>query len=194
MAKRRKRSEARSGPAAWGSVAHSAQGTLRCYTVGALPILNHFLRRMKLEEFFRDYLPAEDPRSKLSPAKGLLVLWRNLLVSREPVYGVGEWAARHAPHLLGLSREEVGLLNDDRLGRELDLLFFAEIPSLALAAVTHIVREFALALEELHNDSTTVTFSGASSTTRSPLGFRCRSCPSNRRPTAKPRPAVRARP
>jgi hypothetical protein len=149
---------------------------------------------MKLEEFFRDYLPAEDPRSKLSPAKGLLVLWRNLLVSREPVYGVGEWAARHAPHLLGLSREEVGLLNDDRLGRELDLLFFAEIPSLALAAVTHIVREFALALEELHNDSTTVTFSGASSTTRSPLGFRCRSCPSNRRPTAKPRPAVRARP
>jgi hypothetical protein len=33
----------------------------------------------------------------------LLVLVRNLLVSREPLYGVGEWAARHVPALLGLT-------------------------------------------------------------------------------------------
>src|SRR5208283_4961956 len=50
---------------------------------------------------------------KLSPVKALLVLLRNLLLSREPIYGVGEWAARHAPDLLGLANSEMGRLHND---------------------------------------------------------------------------------
>jgi hypothetical protein len=48
------------------------------------------------QDFLRAALPPEDRRTKLSPVKALLVLFRNLLVSREPIYGVGEWAARYA--------------------------------------------------------------------------------------------------
>ena len=55
--------------------------TLRSSTVGALPILNDILRRMRLAEFLRAALPPEDRRMKLSPVKALLVLLRNLLVS-----------------------------------------------------------------------------------------------------------------
>ena len=106
-------------------------------------------------------LPPHDARTKLSPAKALLVLLRNLLVSREPIYGVGEWAARHAPDLLGLTPAEIGLLNDDRVGRALDQLFAADVPSLVLAVATHVVKEFGVRLDELHNDSTTVSFCGA---------------------------------
>jgi len=51
---------------------------------------------MQLEEFLRAALPPEDGRTKISPVKALLVLLRNLLVAREPIYGVGEWAARQA--------------------------------------------------------------------------------------------------
>ena len=51
-------------------------------------------------------------------------------------------------------------LNDDRVGRCLDRLFDADIPSLTLAVVAHAVREFAVDLDELHNDSTTVTLHG----------------------------------
>jgi transposase len=147
--------------AAIGGLARCAQGTLQSLSVGALPILDHLLKRMRLEEFLRDYLPREDGRTKLSPAKALLVLLRNLLVSREPIYGMGEWAARYAPDLLGLSPEEIVLLNDDRVGRALDRLFLAEMPSLVLAVVRHVVQEFHVRLDELHNDSTTVTFFGA---------------------------------
>jgi len=144
------------------SVARSSRNVLRSSTVGALPILNHFLRRMRLEDFLRAALPAEDRRTKLSPVKALLVLFRNLLISREPIYGVGEWAARHAPDLLGLAAEkEIGLLNDDCVGRALDRLFLADVPSLVLAVATHVVKEFGVSLDELHNDSTTVTFCGA---------------------------------
>jgi transposase len=90
----------------------------------------------------------------------LLVLLRNLLSSREPLYGVGEWAARHEPELLGLSDTQLAALNDDRIGRALDRLFDADIPALALQVAAHAIREFDVSLDKLHNDSTTITFHG----------------------------------
>jgi transposase len=161
MAKRSKLSGGRPAPILPGSVARSARETLRSYTVGALPILGDLMRRMRLEEFLRAALPPEDRRTKLSPVKALSVLLRNLLVSREPIYGVGEWAARHAPDLLGLATTEIDRLNDDCVGRALDRLFLADVPSLVLAVATHAVKEFNVRLDELHNDSTTVSFCGA---------------------------------
>jgi transposase len=125
-----------------------------------LPLLEGFLRRLRLEEFLRDYLPREDRRSRVPTATGLLVLLQNLLLSREPLYGVGQWAARYAPGRLGLTPAQLPTLNDDRVGRCLDRLFDADIPSLTLAVVAHAVREFGVALDELHNDSTTITVHG----------------------------------
>jgi transposase len=161
MVKRRKQANDRITPTIPGNVARSARETLRSYTVGALPILDDLIRRLRLEQFLRDALPPEDRRTKLSPAKALLVLLRNLLVSREPIYGVGEWAARHAPDLLGLVPADIDRLNDDCVGRALDRLFGADIPSLVLSVATHAVKEFGVSLDELHNDSTTVSFCGA---------------------------------
>ncbi len=62
MTKRAKRSPERVTPATSGSVAHSAHGPLHSDTVGALPILNDLLGRMRLEDFLRAYLPPEDRR------------------------------------------------------------------------------------------------------------------------------------
>jgi transposase len=143
-----------------GETARAAGRTLTSCRVAALPIIDHFLQRLRLEEFLRDHLAREDGRSRVPTATGLLVLVKNLLIAREPLYGVGAWAARHAPELLGLAPEQLPSLNDDRVGRCLDRLFDADIPSLTLAAVTHAIREFDVELDELHNDSTTVTFHG----------------------------------
>jgi len=60
--------------------------------------------------------------------------------------------------LLGLSPEQVAKLNDDRDGRAVDKLFACDQPSLVLALVAHTVREFVVALDELHNDGTSVSF------------------------------------
>jgi hypothetical protein len=150
-----------SAPTLSPPVAHAGQSVLRSATVGALPLVNRLLGRTRLEEFIRDALPKEDGRTKLSSTKALLVLLRNLLLSREPIYGLGEWAARHAPDLLGLTEKEVDLLNDDRVGRALDKLFAADVSSLVLGVATHVAKEFGLGLDELHNDSTSVSFFGA---------------------------------
>ena len=135
--------------------------TLRCHTVGALPIIDSVLNRMRLSEFVQDYLPRPDPRLKITPAQGLLVLLKNILLSREPIYGLGEWAQAYAPDLLGLTSRQVEALNDDRVGRCLDRLFDADYPSMVLALVAHVVKEFEVELDELHNDSTTISFYGS---------------------------------
>ena len=144
-----------------GEIAQAQGRTLNSSRLGALPILERVLQRLRLEEFLRDRLPREDSRTKIPTASGLLILIKNLLVSRAPLYGVGEWAARFVPEALGLTADELVHLNDDRVGRCLDRLFDADIASLTLSVVTHAVREFAVELDELHNDSTTVTFHGA---------------------------------
>jgi transposase len=145
-----------------GETARSRAGrrTLKSRRIAALPILEGFVRRLRLREFLQDHLPREDARTRVPTATALTVLLQNLLISREPLYGVGEWAARYEPRLLGLSDTQLGALNDDRVGRALDRLFDANIPALALKVAAHAVREFNVSLDELHNDSTTITFHG----------------------------------
>jgi transposase len=143
-----------------GRQARAGRQTLRSEKIGALPILNHFLRRLRLEEWLPQYLPPEDRRVKIPAAKTLLVLLRNLLVSREPLYGVGEWAAGYAPDLLGLTRGQLDAFSDDGAGRALGCLFRCEQGAFVVAVIRHTITEFKVALEELHNDSTTITMHG----------------------------------
>ena len=103
-----------------GFLAKANGKTLRSYEVGALPIINHILRRMRLPEILREFLPPSDARTELPAYRTLLVLLRNILVAREPIYGLGQLASRFAPDLLVLYPDEVELLNDDRAGRALE--------------------------------------------------------------------------
>lgn len=143
-----------------GQRAHTETLELHSYEVGALPLLNWLLDRMRLREILTEQLPPDDPRTEVPTVTALLVLVRNVIISRAPLYGVGEWAAGFAPDLLGLLPADVGRLHDDRFGRCLDRLFDRVGPQLVLAVVRHVVQEFKVSLDELHNDSTSVSFSG----------------------------------
>jgi len=129
--------------------------------VGALPLLNQILDRMRLEKILAEHLPRDDPRTELPTPQVLLVMVRNVLLSRQPIYGVGEWAARFAPDLFNLWEDEVELLGDDRLGRGMARAHQGVTPQLVLALVQDVIATFQLSLDEFHNDSTTVSFYGA---------------------------------
>lgn len=128
--------------------------------LGPLPIINRFLDRLRLDDFFERFVPHSERRLKLAPALGLGVLLRNVLVARVPLYGLSEWAARFDERLLGLEPGSMHIMNDDRVGRCLDSLFLADRAAMMTAIVVHAVRSFEVDLSELHNDSTTVTFTG----------------------------------
>lgn len=134
---------------------------LTSQTLGALPIVDAFLARMRVDELLGRWLPADDPRVTLAPARAIGLLVRNLCVSREPVYALGEWATSHDPLLLGLTADDVALLNDDRVGRALDRLFDADRASLLTQLTLGVIAEFKVDCSQLHNDSTSITLQGA---------------------------------
>ena len=134
---------------------------LESLEVGATPLIRHFLRRLNLSALLTQHLPrlpGRQPEVDSGTVLGLLVT--NLLLSRQPLYGIAGWAARRVPDYLGLLPEQIRHLNDDRIGRALDHLRRADRASLLTALVIHAVNEFEVDLSELHQDTTTVTFSG----------------------------------
>ena len=137
-----------------------ARFSLSSATVAALPIVNHFLARLRFSELLCRYLPPPDPRTQLDPAVTLCALLKCLILSRTPLYSVIEWASPLLPSLLGCSPAQLRQLNDDRIGRSLDRLFDADRDALLTDFVLHLVQEFSVPLQQLHNDSTTLTFYG----------------------------------
>jgi transposase len=144
-----------------GQRTKSAHGkTILTHSIGAMPIINRLLKRMRLQEFLQRHLPPEDNRTKVDTPRVVLLLLKNLLISREPMYGLAEWARNFGPELFDLRPEDLEHLNDDRVGRCTQRVFMALTTSLIMDVVTHVVREFDVGMDELHNDSTTVSFYG----------------------------------
>ena len=69
----------------------TALGTLREFhgtAIGALPIVNQLRDRMQLERFSNQHLPRDRRTMIVSTSRCLLLLLRNILLLREPIYGV----------------------------------------------------------------------------------------------------------
>ena len=133
---------------------------VRADRLGSLPIVNHFLDRLRLEPTFERFVPTSDPRSALSHAKSLGVLLRSIIVEREPVYRQQETVEPFAAGLFGIKAGEVRLLNDDRIGRALDRLYDADRAALGTELVIRLSKHFKVRFDRLHNDSTTIRFCG----------------------------------
>jgi len=134
--------------------------TLTTQGLEGLPLINHFLKRLGLDDLIQRYVPTTDGRLRIPHSTALGVLLKNILLSRTPLYSLPDWAGSFEPSELGIAADELQGLNDDRIGRALDHLFDADRASLITEIVVKAVREFGISLEELHNDSTTITLSG----------------------------------
>ena len=135
--------------------------TIETELVSGLPVVNAVLERLGLAKLLEDHLPEPDPRCELAPAQAIGVLVRNLALGRQPLYGLCAWAAAYDPTLLGLEAGEAELLNDDRVGRALDQLFTSDRASLLTALSLSAIDAFGIALEELHDDSTSLVLYGS---------------------------------
>jgi Domain of unknown function (DUF4277) len=87
---------------------------LQALRVGALPILNRFIERMALEEELSLAL------KNAGYADVMLALLKNILIERNALYAIEEWAG-----LFDAGLASQGKINDDKLARVLDRLFAA---------------------------------------------------------------------
>lgn len=144
----------------------SSNLTLRIQRLGPLPLINHVLRRLGLDELLTEFVPTTDRRQRVSHAKALGVLLRSLLVERDPIYRQQEMVGTFAPGAFGLDRDEAAHVGDDVIGRALDRLFDADRGTLLTRVVVSAVKRFDVVLDELHDDSTSIKFTGQYSQAR----------------------------
>lgn len=141
---------------------HSQQDELQLVSdhIGAHPLIQPLLDRLRLRDFFATAFGQPDTRLQLSHVDGALLLVRNFTLSRHPLYGVADWARRFDAERLELTDAQVALINDDRLGRLLDKLFDIDRRTLMTRIIVHMVKEFGIEMARIHNDSTSITFCG----------------------------------
>jgi transposase len=115
---------------------------------------------MGLAALLEKHVPTADKRCRVQHAQALGVLVRSIVVEREPIYRAQETVHGFAAGLFGVAGEDIGSLSDDRLGRALDRLFEADRAALLTEVVLAVAKRFAVQLQRLHNDSTSISFCG----------------------------------
>ncbi|MBL0701369.1 MAG: IS1634 family transposase [Desulfosarcina sp.] len=126
--------------------------------VDVLPLVKHYMDKLDLCNLFTKYVPAA-AGSLADHAQSLCILTANIICDNKPLYKVQDWLSQYSDGLVG---EPVGanLFNDDRLARALSVLFDSDRHSMMTDLSGNAIAVHKLLTDEIHNDSTTVTFIG----------------------------------
>jgi transposase len=127
--------------------------------VEVLPLVKYYMEQLELARLFDKFVP-NSHGAEVAPAQVLCLLVTNIMVSAKPLYRVEDWLH---DYLDGVTEErvEAARYNDDRLGRNLDLVFVADRASFLTELSAKAIVLHQLKTETIHNDSTSVTFLGA---------------------------------
>lgn len=126
--------------------------------VDVLPLVKHYMDKLDLVNLFTKYVPAADS-SLADHAESLCILTANIICENKPLYKVQEWLGKYSDDLGGLA-VNASLYNDDRLARALSALFDSDRHSMMSEVSGKAISVHHLLTNEIHNDSTSVTFIG----------------------------------
>lgn len=123
---------------------------LRSRQLGCVPIISRFLDVMRLREELVVVL------KNSGYADALIILLKNILINRNALYAVRDWAGQFGLYL-GKDIE----IGDDRLGRALERLFATDRATLQTRIVLTVVKAFDVKMDQIHGDTTSISFSGS---------------------------------
>lgn len=127
--------------------------------IGAHPIIQFFMDKLKMDEIIGSYVK-QDKRMKLSVEKTICVMIHNCLTSPLPMYELEEWIRPLDEGTIGLQSGETFLINDDRAGKALDSLYSGRHKDIFFHLALRAIKLFDLDCRQIHQDTTTITFSG----------------------------------
>jgi len=130
----------------------------RIQQLDILPLTKYYMDQLNLYKLFDKYVPNNG--ADVEPAQVLCMMVLNIVNARKPLYRIEEWLENY---LDGVTEEriEATKYNDDRLARTLDRLFEAERGSLMAEVSKMAIDVHSLEMRKVHNDTTSITFSGA---------------------------------
>ena len=125
--------------------------------VGPLLLVKHYLQRLSLAEIVESHLPSHG-RAQLTNAEVVTALIANRLCAPSPLYDISGWASSAA--VQELFEIPAMLLNDDRLGRALDV-FATRAEEIRGAVALAAIERFGVEAGRLHLDLTSLRVAGA---------------------------------
>lgn len=136
------------------------QGTvLKKFVLEAHPIIQTYIEKLKIAELIASYI-AQDQRMKLPIEQSLCVLIHNVLTTPMPMYEIAAWLAPLDENTLGLNGSKVECIQDDRMGQALERLYQGRHKDVFFHLALRAIKVFGIDCSQIHQDTTTVTFSG----------------------------------
>ncbi len=127
--------------------------------VDVLPMVKYYIDELGLYELFDECIPNTNG-CDIAPAQALCMMIMNIVAAPKPLYKIDEWLLDYAD---GQSEQidKAGKYNDDCLGRHLERLFKADRHVLMSKASVSAIIVHELLTDRIHNDSTSISFTGA---------------------------------
>ena len=126
--------------------------------LGIIPIGQQFIEELGIVELIDSHV--ESGNEEISHGKVVNVLLLNLLDSPCPLYQVSDWLSGYTDGL-GEFGKEGQKFHDKRLGSSLDALYSANRHSILSELSGRAIAKHEISTDFVHNDTTTVTFTGA---------------------------------
>lgn len=140
---------------------------LRRYVLGAHPIIEHYLQRLRIGEVIASYIP-QDRRLKLPVERTLGVLIHNILSAPMPMYAIADWLAPLDEQCLGLDPAQAACIGDDRVGQALERFYYGRHKDVFFHLALRAIKTFGLDCGQIHQDTTSITFCGKYAAWRAP--------------------------
>jgi len=132
--------------------------TFQPQVVGAAYLVKGLLYRLRVREIIDDLLAYQPDVDTTYGTLAQVVIANRMTLQARPLYKLGPWAAQHGlDRVFGVT---AAMLDDDRLGALLDQVAVHQVEIWA-RVMQEAQRRFALELEWLHEDTTSVYFEGA---------------------------------
>lgn len=132
---------------------------LKKFVLGAHPIIEHFIKKLRVTEIIGTYV-GSDQRRKVDTEQVLCLLVHNFLTSPKPLYELHDWLKPLDKKSLGLNAEDEELIYDERVARALDDFYDSKHKEVFFHLSLRAIKLFELDCSQIHNDTTTITFSG----------------------------------
>jgi transposase len=133
--------------------------TLTKFVLGAHPIIEHFIEKMRIREIISTYMRT-DKRMRLDDDVVLTLLIHNILTTPIALYEMEDWLKPLDGEKVGLTPQESTFIQDDRMGRALARFYNSRHKDVFFQLALRSIKIFALDCSQMHHDTTTVTFTG----------------------------------
>lgn len=127
--------------------------------IGIHPVIQFFIEKLNVHQIINSYFP-QDQRMVLPFEKTLCTLVHNILGASSPMYEIADWCKRLDETCVGLDTDESQHIGDDRIGRALEAFYNGRHKDFFFQLALRAIKIFKLDCSRVHQDTTTITFSG----------------------------------